>query len=50
VKSGGVFFDGDFYGDEIRGDVIGDFLVRINLGIQPSACSSSGRDAEIQQN
>lgn len=49
VESGEIFFDVDFYGYEISGDVVTYIGIGINLGIQPSACSSGGRGAEIDE-
>lgn len=49
MPRGAGLFDVKFHGNKILRDVIADFLIRIDLGIQPSACPSSGRRAEIYQ-
>jgi hypothetical protein len=38
-----MFFDVGFERDEGRVDELGNLLIGIGLGFQPSACASSGR-------
>jgi hypothetical protein len=42
-----MFFDVSFERNEILMDEIRDFLIRIRLSFQPSACASSRRGREI---
>lgn len=45
----GVFFDVSFEWDEVLVDEVTNFLVRIGLGLQPSAGASGGSCAEINE-
>jgi hypothetical protein len=49
MKSCGIFLDVDFDGDEFLVNERGQLRVSIRFGFQPSACSSSGRRAEVNQ-
>jgi hypothetical protein len=49
VKSCGIFLDVDFDGDEFIVNERGELRVSVRFGFQPSACSSSGRRAEVNQ-
>ena len=44
-----VLLDVRFDREEVGLDEIGRLLIRVRLGFQPSACPSSGRRAEIDQ-
>ena len=44
-----MLFNMGFYRKEVFADELGSFLIFIRLGIQPSAGSSRGSRAEIQQ-
>ena len=45
----GLLFDVNLGGDEFGADQVYDPLVRIDLGFQPSATTSEGRGAEIEE-
>jgi hypothetical protein len=49
VKVGWVFFDVGFERDEVLVDEGREFVVRVGLGLQPSARASSRGGAEINQ-
>jgi hypothetical protein len=49
LERGGLFFNVNLDGDEMPADERADVRIRIDLGIQPSTCPSSGRRVEVQQ-
>ena len=49
MEVNGVFLDVRFDGKEILIDEGRDFIVGIGFGLQPNACASSRRSAEVEQ-